>query len=122
VSYIAAALATIGVGLLVQGRGAALDPVARDVLGDVLWAAMMTWWIGAAAPSASLRARSATAYAVCVVVEASQLCHAPSLEALRATRVGQLVLGSGFDPRDLLAYALGVCVASLLEAALRAYR
>jgi hypothetical protein len=29
---------------------------------------------------------------------------------------GHLVLGSGFDARDLLAYALGVAGAALLEA------
>jgi len=31
--------------------------------------------------------------------------------------LGQLVLGSGFDPRDLLAYATGVVAALLLERA-----
>jgi hypothetical protein len=29
--------------------------------------------------------------------------------------LGHLVLGSGFDARDLLAYALGVAAAALLE-------
>ena len=117
--YAAAALATIGVGLLVRARGVRLDPIVRDVTGDVLWAAMATWWIGALAPRASLTLRSAAAYAVCAVVEASQLYQAPWLDTVRATRAGQLVLGSGFDPRDFLAYAVGVTVASLLEAVSR---
>ena len=34
----------------------------------------------------------------------SQLYHTPTLDAIRATQAGQLVLGSGFDPRDLAAY------------------
>jgi hypothetical protein len=34
--------------------------------------------------------------------------------------MGHLVLGSGFDPRDLVAYALGVAGAALLEAAVLA--
>ena len=120
--YAATAVLTIVVGLLVHMRGAALGPVARDVLGDALWAAMIVWWIGAAAPAARWAVRSAAAYAVCVVVELSQLYHAPGLDAIRATRVGHLVLGSGFDARDLGAYALGVAAAALVDATLVARR
>jgi hypothetical protein len=115
-TYVVLALGTIVVGLLVHLWGTALGPVARDVLGDALWAAMIAWWAGALAPGAALAARSAGAYAVCAVVEVSQLYHAPGLDAVRATRAGHLVLGSGFDPRDLLAYAVGVAGAALLEA------
>jgi hypothetical protein len=53
-----------------------------------------------------------------LVVEVSQLYHAPAIDALRATFVGALVLGSGFDLRDLAAYALGVASALLLDVAL----
>jgi hypothetical protein len=119
-SYIAAALVTITAGLLVHLRGEALAPAARDVIGDALWAAMIAWWVGALVPSARLLRRSAAAYAICVVVEVSQLYHTPWLDALRATTMGHLVLGSGFDPRDLLAYALGVAGAVFLEAAVLA--
>ncbi len=58
---------------------------------------------------------AALAYALCVVVEVSQLYHAPWIDAVRATRLGHLVLGSGFDARDLLAYAVGVAFALLAE-------
>jgi hypothetical protein len=115
--FIALALGTIVLGLGVQWRGAALGPVARDVVGDALWAAMIAWWVGALAPRGSLGARSAAALAICVAVEASQLVHTPTLDALRATPVGHLVLGSEFDPRDLAAYALGVLGATVLERA-----
>ena len=116
--YIAAALATIALGLFVHLRGEALGPVTRDVVGDALWAAMIAWWAGALAPRARLAVRSAGAYAVCAAVELSQLVHTPALDAVRATRVGHLLLGSGFDPRDLAAYALGIAGAALLEATL----
>jgi hypothetical protein len=79
----------------------------------------MTWWVGAVAPGAALRARAAAALAVCWAVEASQLVHTPRLDAFRATTPGHLVLGSGFDPRDLAAYAGGVLAAYALERALR---
>jgi hypothetical protein len=118
--FIAVALVTIAVGLAVHLRGGALGPAAQDVLGDALWAAMIAWWMGALAPRTRLFVRSAVAYAICVIVEVSQLYHAPALDAIRATRAGHLVLGSGFDPRDLLAYALGVAGAAFIEAVVAA--
>ena len=118
--YVALALVTIALGLAVHLGGAALGPAARDVLGDALWAAMVAWWIGAVAPRAPLRARAAVALGLSFAVEVSQLLyHAPALDALRATRAGHLVLGSGFDARDLAAYTAGVALAVLLERAVR---
>jgi hypothetical protein len=106
---------TIAFGLLVHLRGAMLGSTARDVMGDALWAAMIAWWVGALVPRAPLLQRCAAAYAICAVVEVSQLYHAPWLDAIRATTPGRLVFGSGFDARDLAAYALGVGAAALIE-------
>ena len=116
--YVALALATITLGLAVHRHGAWLGSTARDVLGDALWAVMIAWWVAALAPGTRLAVRAATALALCFVVEASQLYRTPALDALRATAAGHLVLGSGFDPRDLAAYALGVLAAALLERAI----
>jgi hypothetical protein len=113
--YVALAVGTIAIGLAVHVRGSALSPVARDVLGDALWAAMVTWWIAAAAPASQLTWRAAVALTFCFAVELSQLIHLPPLDALRATRAGHLVLGSGFDPRDFASYAAGVLATVLLE-------
>lgn len=114
--YVAVAVATVVVGLVVHiGGRAVLAPVARDVTGDALWAMMMTWWLGAVAPASRITVRGAAALAVCFAVEFSQLYRAPALDALRATLPGHLVLGSGFDPQDLLAYTVGVVVAILAE-------
>ena len=121
-TYIALALATIAVGLLVHEHGAPLGPTARDALSDALWAAMIAWWVGALVPGARLAVRSGTAYAICASVEVSQRYHTPALDAIRATIVGQLVLGSGFDARDLASYAFGVAAAALLEATVVAIR
>lgn len=87
-------------------------------MGDALWAAMIVWWVGVIAPTSRPVIRAAWAYAACVVVEVSQLYHSPAIDAVRDTRLGQLVLGTGFDPRDLAAYALGVLVALLIDAGL----
>src|SRR5689334_1700421 len=113
--YLALAAATIAIGLVVHWHGESLGVAARDVLGDALWAAMMTWWVAALAPAARISIRGAATLAICFAVEASQLYHTPALDALRATTPGHLVLGSGFDPRDLAAYTVGVLAAVLLE-------
>jgi hypothetical protein len=89
--------------------------VARDIAGDALWATMLTWWVSALVPGIALGARAALALGGCWAVEASQLYHTPALDAIRDTTLGHLVLGSGFDPRDLAAYGLGVLGAAILE-------
>jgi hypothetical protein len=120
---VALALGTIVVGLTVHRGGGALPHAVRDVLGDALWAAMLTWWVAAAAPEAARARRAGVALALCFAVELGQLYRAPALDALRRTAVGRLVLGSDFDARDLAAYTAGVLAAALLEgAAARARR
>jgi len=113
--YFVLALGTIALGLAVHWRGDALSPVARDVLGDALWAAMVVWGIAAIAPAIRLPWRTVAALAFCFAVEFSQLFRSPALDALRRTTVGHLVLGSGFDPRDFVSYTIGVLAAVLLE-------
>ena len=117
-SYVALALGTIALGLGVHWRGGVLGSTLRDVLGDALWAAMVAWWIGALAPAASLRIRATAALAICAGVEVSQLYHSTVVDALRSTTAVSLILGSGFDPRDLVAYALGVLLAVIVERAM----
>lgn len=119
ITYLAAAFATMFVGLWVHRGGLALGPAPRDVAGDALWATMITFGISALFPTRSLLSRAAIAYAICAAVEFSQLIHTPSLDALRATTLGGLVLGSGFDFRDLAAYAAGVALGVALEWAVR---
>jgi uncharacterized protein DUF2809 len=116
--FIALAIGTIVIGLTVHLTGRGLPPAARDVLGDALWATMAFWWVGAIVPAVRRAWRAAMALAVCFAVESSQLIHLPTLDALRGTMVGHLVLGSGFDPRDFAAYAVGVLAAVLVELAL----
>jgi hypothetical protein len=116
--YVALVIATMLAGLAVHWRGAWLGAVAKDVVGDALWAAMIAWWAGAVWPVARPAFRAAVAFGVCVAVELSQLWHTPLLDAVRQTQWGHLMLGSGFDPRDFAAYALGVAGAWVLDVTL----
>lgn len=115
IAFAAAACVIIALGLLVHLRGSALSPDARDIAGDALWAAMIACWVGALVPRAPIGARAIAAYGWCVLTEMSQLYHAPAVDAIRASRLGHLVLGSGFDPRDLASYAAGVIIAVGIE-------
>ena len=112
--YVALAIGTIVLGLIVHLGGSVLPPAGRDMLGDALWASMMVWWISAAMPRMPLRTRALAAFAVCVAVELSQQYHTPSLDAIRRTVPGHLLLGSGYDPRDIPAYAAGVLAAAVV--------
>jgi hypothetical protein len=113
--YVAAALLTIVVGLGVHLGGSFIPPAARDVLGDALWATMMLWWISALSPRSRLVVRAGIALGVSWLVELGQLYHAPWLDAARGFTLGRLMLGTGFDPRDLVAYAAGVAFGALID-------
>ena len=116
-AYVGLALATIALGLAIHlGGRRVLPPAVRDPLGDACWAAMMLWWVSALAPRRPLRWRAAATLAVCAAVEVAQLVRHPTLDAVRATALGHLVLGSDFDARDLAAYAAGVLAALPLAA------
>ena len=115
ITYVALALGTIVVGLIVHLRGGMLGREVRDILGDALWASMIVWWVSALVPRARPRVRYGAAYTICALVELSQAYQTPTLDALRAGAIGQLVLGSGFDPRDFVAYAIGVAAAAVLD-------
>src|SRR6185437_1384127 len=118
-AFVALAAGTIAVGLIVHWRGTLLPATLRDVLGDALWAMMICWWIGAVVPNSRVASRAGLALAVCWIVEVSQLYHTPLLDAWRRTTPGQPILGTGFDVRDLGAYAIGVLAAALLELSVR---
>lgn len=113
--WLGAAVGVIVVGLLVHETGMGLPPAARDFAGDGLWAVMIFAWLGVLRPRGAIGVRSLLALSLCWIVEASQAYHTSSLDALRQTSIGQLVLGSGFDPRDLAAYAAGVLIAGSLD-------
>ena len=91
VVFVALALGTLGLGLLVHARAWEMPEVVRDKLGDGLWATMVVWWVGVLVPRAPVWSRSLAALAFCWTVEVSQLWHAPWLEAARATTLGGVV-------------------------------
>jgi len=88
----------------------------RDHAGDALWAAMIYWGFAFLFPRWPIRTLALAATTFSFLIEFSQLCSHPLLEAARDHRLGALVLGHGFLWIDLLRYAVGIAVAALIDA------
>ncbi len=108
-------MAIVVLGLGSRRYASQLPAFVATYAGDTLWAAMVYFLAAMLAPGAPVRRLATMALATSVAVEVSQLAHAPWLDALRATRLGALVLGQGFLWSDLVCYAVGVCLAALLD-------
>jgi hypothetical protein len=55
------------------------------------------------------------AYTFCLFVELSQLYQGDWLNGIRGTKMGALVLGSGFLWSDLVAYLLGALMGGVID-------
>ncbi|MDL9981531.1 DUF2809 domain-containing protein [Microbacterium candidum] len=109
----AGALAIIVVcGLVVH---ALPGSAVTDIAGDALYACAAYALIVALAPGLRPRVVSLIAVAWCFAIEFLQLTSIPGAVA-GVVPPARLVLGSGFDPRDLLVYGAAALVAGLVDA------
>ena len=92
-----------------------LPDVLRAYAGDTLWALLVYLAVGWLRPSLSIPKCAGLSGAFALLVELSQLYHADWIDALRATRLGGLILGFQFVWSDLVCYALGVALGVALD-------
>ena len=116
--YVVAAAVTIALGLSIRRFSEALPSLIARYAPDALWASLVYWLISAVSPRARPFVVAAGAFLFSAAVETSQLYHAPWIDAVRATRLGALVLGSGFLWSDLACYAAGVALAAGIDISL----
>jgi hypothetical protein len=116
--YAAFTAVTIVLGLLSRSIPALPAWLAKD-LGDALYATMTFWLAGLLVPALPTSRAGLAAIIFCVIVEASQLYHAPWIDAIRGTRLGGLALGHGFHARDLVCYTIGALLGAGIERAVR---
>lgn len=90
--------------------------VTTDVAGDALYAAAVYTGLVLLLPRARRVILGVAAIAWCVLVELLQLTGLPVALAERVPPIA-LVLGTGFDARDLVVYASAVLVAAAADAA-----
>jgi hypothetical protein len=114
--YALAVLLTIAAGLASRKWPWLLPQALGKYPGDALYAVMVYWLVVFVRPRDGLVRSGAVALAICFAIEFQQLWQPPWLQAIRATTIGHLVLGLHFNELDLLAYAIGVVVAMVIEA------
>lgn len=109
IAAIAALVLLVAAGLGVHRllAGSAMDSPVSDVAGDALYACAAYAALIAVLPRARRGALAAAALAWCVVVELLQLSGLPARWAA-AVPVVRYLLGTGFDARDLVVYAVAV--------------
>lgn len=119
VLYLALVAATVLVGLGSRHFRSVLPSFVGEYAGDTLWAAMVYLIAGAIWNETSPARLASGALTFSFAVEFSQLYQADWINAVRATRLGGLVLGHGFLWSDLLCYAAGVALALAVDTLLR---
>ncbi|MDQ0744330.1 hypothetical protein QFZ62_001638 [Clavibacter sp. B3I6] len=93
----------------------------RGLWPDVLYAAAIHLALIAVMPRVDTVVHGAAVLVWCTGIELLQITGQPATWALDAPLV-RLVLGTGFDPVDLAAYALGVLLVLLVDRLLRSGR
>ena len=83
--------------------------------GDTLWALAAFLGFGLILPRQSTWRVAIWAMAFSVLIELSQLYHAPWIDSIRHTTLGGLILGFGFLWSDLACYAVGVGLGVAIE-------
>lgn len=113
--YFVAGCLVVALGLGSRFYAGELPVFAARYSGDTLWALMVFVGIGFLLPNWPTALVGITALLVSYIVEFSQLYHSPWIDGIRRTRLGGLVLGSGFLWSDLLCYTVGVLFGVAVE-------
>lgn len=114
--YLFLTLLVSALGLASRWYRSELPAVLGAYAGDVLWAAMVFLLVALLWHQASRRSLVFATVLFSFAVELSQLYHAPWIDAIRATRIGGLVLGHTFVWSDLVCYLVGISTVALLDA------
>ena len=114
-AWLGSATVVMGLGLASRRYGDYLPALLADYAGDTLWALFVFLGLSALVPGVRLRYRTGAALAFAFLIESSQLYHAPWIDAVRATKLGGLVLGFGFLWTDLVCYTVGILVGAAFD-------
>ena len=106
------AVATVLAGLAV--RFALRRGVASDVAGDALYALLSYLIVVVVAPRARPTVVATSAGSLCVAIELFQLTGLPAAWAVTFPPIA-LVLGTGFDARDIVVYLVAVTGAAFVD-------
>ena len=102
-------------GLGSRRLGHRLPSFVATYAGDTLWATAAFLGMGLIFRDASTRRIAVLALVFSLMIEVSQLYHAPWIDAIRQTRLGGVALGFGFVWSDLVCYGVGVGIGVIIE-------
>ena len=117
--YAAAVIGVILLGLASRTYPWIFPASLEKYPGDALWALMVLLILGFIWPKLPATWLAIFALVVSFTVEFGQLYRSMWLTAVRETTLGHLVLGSTFNPIDLVAYAIGVCIGFIVVSILQ---
>jgi hypothetical protein len=100
--------AIVALGLGSRRSAPHLPDVVARYGGDTMYAAAMFALVALICPRWTIARIAFVSFIACVIIEISQLYHAPWIDSIRNTRVGGWILGFGFLWSDLICYAAGV--------------
>jgi hypothetical protein len=113
--YFTAATVAVIAGLASRRYRGQLPAFMAEYAGDTLWALMLFFLVSTLISGRPILARAAVSLFLALLVEISQLYHAPWIDSIRQTTVGGLVLGFGFLWTDLVCYSVGVGIGAVTE-------
>jgi hypothetical protein len=105
----------VAVGLPTRLIPEFLPDFVVNYLGDALWALVIFLLIGLLLPNRRTRTVFLLALTVTWGIEFSQFYQADWINAIRAYKLGGLILGYTFLPSDLLMYLFGIGTGVFLE-------
>jgi len=103
------------IGLGLGSRTASVPAFIYPYLGDYLYATMMYFIVAFLFPFQKPLKVAILSVSICYAIEVFQLYDAAWINAIRKSRLGALVLGSGFLWSDMVSYTLGAGTGWLLE-------
>lgn len=112
-----AAVVVIMLGLASRRYAGYLPAFLRKDAGDALYTVFVFVLLGLLRPRASTLHHASAALLFSVLIEYTQLYHAPWIDAIRRFPLGHLILGSGFAWHDMGCYFVGALLGAGLEVA-----
>ena len=112
---IALAIIACGVGLRLGGYEIGLPYFLVKYGGSTLWGGMVFFLLAALLPHQPLGRLAILSVLAAALIEFSRLYQTPWLDEFRLTLAGALLLGRIFSWWNIVAYAVGIVIAALLE-------
>lgn len=107
-------LLIIGLGLLTRwpafGHHMFLKYLGSALWGSLIYCAAIILW-----PRANSRKLAIGSAVFSAIIEFSQLWHTPSLDTIRDTTIGVLLIGKYFSWWDIASYFVGILIALIVD-------